>query len=213
MGNTGPWVRLPGHISTVHSLSQDPWRPAWSPPALRTLVARLASDPSAAQTSIRQAIRRVDETMAFSQSALADRFGLTVALPRLAAGLLGLFGSIGVLLSALGIYALVARWLGQRTREFGLRFAIGDPAPRHPSASVHADAGGNCGWHRARTGRRSRDDQGPGGHPVRCEDHGWSDIRGGVVVLPLCRASGNSSTGSTRVTPRPDGGIAKRIVV
>jgi ABC-type antimicrobial peptide transport system permease subunit len=49
----------------------------------------------------------------------------TVFPQRFAAGLVGIFGIIGLILAALGVYGVLAFQVAQRTREFGIRVAIG----------------------------------------------------------------------------------------
>ncbi|HEV7669086.1 MAG TPA: ABC transporter permease [Thermoanaerobaculia bacterium] len=59
------------------------------------------------------------------EGTFADLYAATVAPQRLAAALFGLFGGIGTLLAASGLYGLVAFAAAARTREIGLRMALG----------------------------------------------------------------------------------------
>lgn len=73
------------------------------------------------------------------EGTFADLYAATVAPQRLAAALFGLFGGIGTLLAASGLYGLVAFAAAARTREIGLRMALG-ARPASILGLVAADA-------------------------------------------------------------------------
>ncbi len=91
-----------------------------------TLLVRTASDPQSVIPVIRQMIKEMDSTMPLPTPALMTEViagGLWTA--RLGAILLALFGVIAVLLTSVGIYGVMAYSVTRRTREIGIRIALG----------------------------------------------------------------------------------------
>jgi putative ABC transport system permease protein len=108
-----------------------------------TLLVRLAR-PDAAR-AVQAALNRIDPTLPFVPTTLEGNIALTATQPRLYATLFGLFAAIALGLSAFGIYASLSFTTRRRTRELGIRMALGS-TPADVLRLVLADAGRLTAW-------------------------------------------------------------------
>jgi macrolide transport system ATP-binding/permease protein len=91
-----------------------------------TLVVRTLADPAGLLSSVRNAVASLDPNLPiFAAKTMSEQIDDSLWQPRMAAGILGAFSSLALVLAAVGLYAVVAQWMGQRTREIGIRMAFG----------------------------------------------------------------------------------------
>jgi predicted permease len=91
-----------------------------------TVYARVHGDPAGMFNTLRRVVREVDPSVPmYDLRTLDDQIEISLFIQRLLATLSSVFGCLATLLAALGLYGVMAFMVARRTREIGIRMALG----------------------------------------------------------------------------------------
>jgi predicted permease len=221
-GSDGPWVQIVGIaadskyfyiIEPAQIALYFPYRQ--QPHGSMVLLAQTAGESAAVVGTLREIVNGLDKDLATFDGQTIEAFyeARAIGFLRTATEMIGALGVMGILLTMVGLYGLVSYSVSRRTREIGIRIAIGANLCPH---SQHDSAAGNAagmGRSADRPGAERGDDEADAVRPAVHRSHRCapvSDCRAAAVCCCLVRGV---RAGTARSEGRSDDRAPLRVTV